>query len=109
MVSELSAAKIDNLEIAFANASMSAGGAPLAPSSTARPLISSIIRCASSGPNGATRNVTSFSTSTKTPPNPNITVGPKTGSFVTPKTVSIPPGIISATMMPSILAFGALD
>src|SRR5690606_18465915 len=86
ILSAFSAAKTDSFESASASAAISAGGAPRTPSSIARPAISSIIRWASSTPKGARRNVTSFSTSTKTPPRPNITAGPKTGSQTTPIT-----------------------
>jgi hypothetical protein len=37
------------------------------------------------------RKVTSPSTSTKMPPSPNITTGPKTGSFCTPMIVRLDP------------------
>ena len=61
---------------------------------------------ASRAVNGGTRNVTSCSTSTKTPPRPNITTGPNRSSRAMPTTVSTP-GTIWATSTPSTVAFGA--
>jgi len=59
------------------------------------------MRRASSLPKGGTRNVTSFRTSTKTPPRPNITTGPNNWSWLTPTTVSTPPDTCSETITPS--------
>src|SRR5205814_681788 len=92
---------------ASASASMSPGGWPRAPSRIAAPRNSRIIRCASSIPNGAMRKVTSRNTSTKMPPRPSMTTGPNTGSFCTPRIISVPPLTIGEISTPSILARGA--
>ncbi len=52
---------------------------------------------------GARRNVTSFVTSTSTPPNPNATTLPKLGSVTAP-TMTSRPAAICCTWMPSIRA-----
>ncbi len=53
---------------------------------------------------GCSRNATSPSNSTYTPPRPNITSGPNVGSCVTPTTASMPPGTYSCTSTPSSVA-----
>ncbi len=55
---------------------------------------------------GATRKVTSLSTSTKMPPSPNITVGPKVGSLIDPRMTSVAQGAISWMATPWISASG---
>ena len=61
---------------------------------------------ASSSSKGAARKVTSFRTSTKMSPSPNMTIGPITGSPCTPWMVSPPPDTMGATRQPSIAASG---
>ena len=74
---------------------------PRLPLSREYPRISSIISCASERVMGMERKLTSFKTSTNTPPRPNIRTGPKVGSFATPTMASIPVGAIFCTEMPS--------
>ena len=86
---------------------MSTGGRPRAPSSSGAPLIERIICSATSSPNGQRRNTTSFITSTKMPPSPNIAIGPNTGSRWMPRMHSTPPCSCFATSTPSMRAVGA--
>ena len=79
---------------------------PRAPSSSGAPLIERIIASAVSGPNGQRWKTTSFSTSTKMPPRPNIAIGPNTGSRWMPRMHSTPPFSCFATSTPSIRAVG---
>ncbi len=51
---------------------------------------------------GRVRKETSFKTSTKTPPRPNIKTGPKVASLATPMIASTPGGAILCTDTPSI-------
>ena len=66
-----------------------------------------IIASAVAGPNGQRWNTTSFRTSTKMPPRPNIAIGPNTGSRWMPRMHSTPPFSCFATSTPSIRASGA--
>src|SRR5947199_2643706 len=86
------------------SASTSAGFWPRAPSSSGYAWSSRTMRPASSASNGGTRNVTSRSTSTNTPPSPTITTGPNNGSCEMPTTVSTPPLTVSQTSTPSTRA-----
>ena len=56
---------------------------------------------------GAILKVTSFSTSTNMPPNPNIMVAPNCGSFMAPTITSVPWGAISMISTPKMCAFGS--
>ena len=101
------AANADSRASMCASALMSAFGRPRAPSSSGAPLIERIICSATSSPNGQRRNTTSFITSTKMPPRPNIAIGPNTGSRWMPRMHSTPPCNCFATSTPSMRAVGA--
>src|SRR4029450_10835026 len=96
-----------NLTIASASASTSAGARPRAPRRSAAPRSSSTMAIASARPTGGTRTDTSRSCSTKIPPNPQTTAGPKSGSVLTPRIISVPPATIRCTSAPSRRADGA--
>ncbi|MGY4290566.1 hypothetical protein ACVWXO_009832 [Bradyrhizobium sp. LM2.7] len=64
----------------------------------------SSIESASSLVAGARRKVTSFRTSTSTPPSPKATSLPNEPSVIEPTITSVPPASICCTWMPSILA-----
>jgi len=51
---------------------------------------------------GMERKETSFSTSTNTPPRPNISTGPNVASLATPMMASMPGSAILCTDMPAI-------
>src|SRR5512140_3638581 len=99
-ISGCDARNADSRSRRIRRASRSPAGFPRSPVSALYPRISRIISTASFSESGATRNETSFITSTKIPPRPNITAWPNCGSFVTPTITSCPAGAIAQTSAP---------
>ena len=65
----------------------------------------STIAAASAAEVGASLKVTSRRTSTRMPPSPNVTTGPKVGSAIAPISTSVlPSGSIRCTWTPVMLA-----
>lgn len=93
--------------ICSATAHRSTARAPRTPRRISAARIESSIDAASSAVTGASRKVTSFSTSTNTPPSPKATTFPKAGSVTAPTMTSWPGGSICCTCTPSIRASGA--
>ena len=87
-----------------ASASRLAGSPPRTPLSISAAWMPSSIDIASSLVAGARRKVTSFSTSTSTPPRPKATSLPNEPSVIEPMITSVPPISICCTCTPSILA-----
>jgi hypothetical protein len=105
-ISGMSVTSLPTRSIKLASACLFAGSAPRAPRSTSAALMSSSILSASSPETGASRKVTSFNTSTRTPPRPNAITLPKVGSVTAPTMTSWPPPTSCCTWMPSIFASG---
>ena len=78
-------------------AAMSTRALPRAPSSRAYDFVFRNISSASVAVIGARWKATSFITSTKMPPRPNISIGPNCGSRVMPKITSRPGRHIRST------------
>ncbi len=98
----------ETASIIAARASRSTGSAPRTPLSISAAWMPSSIESASSRVAGASRNVTSLSTSTSTPPRPNATSLPKLWSVTAPTMTSCAPvGSICCTWMPEICAAGS--
>ena len=87
-----------------ASAWRSTPGRPRTPCSTSAVRIPSTIASASSAEVGASRKVTSRSTSTRIPPSPKVTTGPNVGSAIAPISTSMPSGSIRCTWTPVMLA-----
>ena len=107
-ISGKSAIMFETATTTLASASRSTGSAPRTPRSTSAAWMPSSIESASSVLAGARRKVTSFSTSTRTPPSPKATSLPKLGSVTAPTITSCAwPVSICWTWTPSTLALGA--
>ena len=104
MISGKSDTSSETRWIMSASAWRSTPGCPRTPCSSSDVRIPSTISAASSGEVGASRNVTSRSTSTRIPPSPNVTTGPKVGSLIAPISTSCPSGSIRCTCTPVMLA-----
>ena len=87
-----------------ASTSRLAGSAPRTPRRISAAAIPSIIDSAVSVVAGASRNVTSLSTSTSTPPSPNATTLPKVSSVTVPTITSWPELSSCCTWTPTIRA-----
>ena len=94
------------LQIRSTKASLSTPGWPRTPSRMAVPAISSNMAAACSRVVGASRKVTSRSTSTSTPPKPNATSLPKVGSVTAPTITSCAAASCFCTSTPSTRASG---
>ena len=82
------------------SAPTSAFGAPRNPSRSANVFSDLIISRASRSVSGEIRTATSFSSSAWTPPAPQATTGPNSGSWTTPTSISTPVGTICWTRKP---------
>ena len=87
-----------------ASAPRSTPAPPRTPLRISAALMPSTISAALSGEVGARRNVTSRSTSTSTPPMPNVTTGPNDGSVMAPTSTSVPSDSICCTWTPVMSA-----
>ena len=107
LISGKSATSCDTRSIIGASASRLTASEPRTPFSISAAAMPSSIDSASSCVAGASRNVTSFSTSTRTPPRPNATSLPNDGSVTAPMITSWPPVSICCTCTPLIVAFAS--
>ncbi len=94
----------DTPRIMPASAVRLTGSDPRTPFRTSAAAMPSSIDSASSFDAGASRNVTSFITSTSTPPSPKATSLPNDGSVTAPMITSCPPPTICCTCTPRICA-----
>ena len=101
------AANSDTATSSPTRASTSAGGSPRTPSRIRRPRSARSISAASAASTGAGDSTTSSSTSTSTPPSPTASIGPKSGSRLTPTIISTPASAIRSTRTPLMIAEGA--
>ena len=81
---------LDTFSSSSTSAALSTGGSPRTPASTLRALSWSTMVSASRRDSGMARKATSSRISTKMPPRPNISTGPKIGSRTTPTMTSTP-------------------
>ena len=85
---------------------MSTGSEPRNPSSSRAARISLMALAASALVSGTILKLTSLSTSTQTPPRPNMSTGPNCGSVAMPMMTSSPGAAMFCTVTPSMSASG---
>jgi len=90
--------------ITLARAFLLTGFPPLTPSSTMWPLISENISRTSFSVIGNSLKVTSFRTSTNTPPSPNIMTAPNWGSIFPPTMISVYPSSFFCIRIPMMFS-----
>jgi len=103
-ISGKSATSWDTRRICSATAHRSTPACPRTPRRISAERIESSMDSASSASTGASRKVTSLSTSTSTPPSPNATTFPNVGSVTAPTMTSCPFGSSSWICTPAIRA-----
>ncbi len=104
LISGKSVTSCETRSMIVASASRSTGCPPRTPLSISAAWMPSSIESASLREVGASRNVTSLSTSTSTPPSPNATSLPKLPSLTAPTITSCAPvGSICCTCTPVIV------